>query len=198
VLDYKPAIQALPEVGSQLTFKTAVLQSEMAKTDLRTNRVMNLPVVSLLYSHSNYQNSNDRFFDNSPKATWLNSTFFGAKITLNLPDVNQIVLARNSKINYRTALINLEHNKLQNDLTNSQLLLDYEKAISQVETSKRIYELKEENYHMAREQYNQALIPFDKLMLAFNEMLANRLNYSTAMAGLLFNKTKIDINNQIK
>jgi outer membrane protein TolC len=196
-LSYAPSISATPQVNSQLLFKSAVLQSELARADLRTNRLLNMPVVSLLYSHSTYQNSNNRFFDTAPHVDWLNSTFFGAKITLNLPDVNQIVLARNSKINYETALINREHSKLQNEGNNSQLLLDYEKAVSQLNAAKQIWQLKEENYRQAKNQYSESVLPFDKLLLAFTDMESTRLNYSSAMANLLFLNSKIDIGNRI-
>jgi len=196
-LNYMPSLNAAPTVSSQLLFKASVLQTELAKADLRTNRLMNLPVVSILYSNSTYQNSNDKFFDDNPHTQWLNSIFFGAKATWNLPDVNQIVLARNARINYEIAKISMEHSKIQNDGTNAQLLSDYEKAVSQLNSFKQVWLLKEENYRMAREQYNQDVLPFDKLLLAFTDMEGTRLSYSSALANLLYLKTRIDISNKI-
>jgi outer membrane protein TolC len=197
-MSYTASFTPAMNVNSQLLFKVSALQTELAKADLRTNRLLNLPVVSLLYSNSYYENSNDRFFDNAPGAKWLNSAYFGAKITWYLPDVNQIVMARNSKINYQIAEISFEHNKVQNDVSNTQLQLDYEKAWSQFNSSKQICLLKEENFTNAKDQYSQSVLPFDKLLLAFNELTANRLSYSSALANLLFLKSKMDINNQIK
>jgi OMF family outer membrane factor len=197
-MNYLVSLDAAIQANSQLQFRSAVLQSEMAKADLRTSRLANLPVISLIYSHSYYQNSNTGFFDTSPNNKWLTSVYFGAKITLPLPDVNQIVQASNSKINYRIAEINLEHSKLQNDLSNAQLQIDYGKAVSQLNAAKQVFLLKEENYKMAGDQYRQSVLPFDKLLLSFSEMLVNRLNYSSALANFLFVKSKIDINNQLK
>jgi outer membrane protein len=197
-MNYLVSVNASIQVNSQLQFKSAVLQTEIAKADWRTNRLANLPVISLIYSHSYYQNSNTGFFDQSPNNKWLNSTYFGAKITLPLPDVTQLVQASNSKVSYRIAQINLEHSKLQNDVANTQLQLDFEKAVSQFNASKQVYQLKEENYKMAGRQYGESILPFDKLLLSFSDMLISRLNYSSALANLLFTKSKIDINNQIK
>jgi len=124
--------------------------------------------------------------------------YVGAKVTFFLPDVNRILNSRNSKISYQISLINLDHNKLQNDIANNQLQLDYQKAYSQFTTSKQVFLLKEENYKMAFNQYNQSILPFDKLLTAFNDMLLNRYNYSSSLASLLYTKSKIDINNTIK
>ena len=175
-----------------------MLQMQYAKSDLRANRLSNLPVISLFYSHSNYQNSVNQFFDNSSTNKWLSSAYLGAKVTFLLPDVNHLLSSRNARINYQTAWINMDHNKLQNDISNDQLHLDYEKAYSQFYTNKEIFRLKEENYSMAFKQYNQAILSFDKLLAAFNDMLVSRLNYSSSLASLLYTKSKIDINNKIK
>ncbi len=197
-LGYEASFPSSMTANSQLLFKASVLQTELARADMRTNRLMNSPVVSLVYANSYYQNSNDRFFDYGPGEQWLNSVYFGAKVTWNLPDVNQLVAARNSKINYSIAEINLEHNKVQDEVSNAQLQLDYQKAWSAVNSAKQIYQLKDQNYSMARNQYDQQILPFDKLLLAFNEQVNNHLNYNSALANLLYVKSKIDLNNKLK
>ncbi len=197
-LNYNQNFDATLNVNSQLNLKAATLQSQYAKQDLRVNRFGNFPVLTFLYNDSWYQNSNEKFFDNSPDNKFLNSVFVGAKLTFFLPDVNHILLSRNSKIAYNVSLINLEHNKLKADIDNNQLQLDYQKAYSQFITSKKVFQLKQENYTMAVNQYNESLLPADKLLIAFNDMLASRFNYSSALASLLYTKSKIDIENKIK
>jgi len=197
-LNYTQQFTPDMDAGSQLQAKANILQMEYAKADLRTNRLYNLPVISLLYSNSYYQNSINQFFDGNPNNPWLNSAYFGAKVTFFLPDVNHILSSRNAKINYNTALINMNHSKLQNDISNNQLHLDYEKAYSQFLANQQISKLKEENYRMAFNQYSQSILPFDKLMIAFNDMLVSRFNYSSSLANLMYTKSKIDINNTIK
>lgn len=197
-LNYSQQFTPDMDASSQLQTKANILQMEYAKADLRTNRLYNLPVISLLYSNSYYQNSVNRFFDGSPNNPWLNSAYFGAKVTFFLPDVNHILSSRNAKINYQTALINMNHGKLQTDISNNQLHLDYEKAYSQFLANQQISKLKEENYRMALNQYNQAILSFNNLLIAFNDMLVSRFNYSSSLANLMYTKSKIDINNTIK
>ena len=197
-LSYNQPFTPDMDAGSQLQVKANILQMEYAKADLRTNRLSNLPVISLLYSNSYYQNSVNQFFDNNPNNKWLNSAYFGAKVTFFLPDVNHLLSSKNAKINYQTALINMNHSKLQNDISNNQLHLDYEKAYSQFLANQQISKLKEENYRMAFNQYNQSILPFDKLMIVFNDMLVTRFSASSSLANLMYTKSKIDINNNIK
>jgi outer membrane protein len=197
-LNYDQQFVADMDAGSQLIVKSNILQAQYAKSDLRTNRLSNLPVISLFYSHSNYQNSVNQFFDNNPNNKWLSSAYLGAKITFLLPDVNHLLSSRNAKITYQTAMVNLNHNQLQNDISNNQLHLDYEKAYSQFYANKQIFQLKEENYKMSYNQYNQSILSFNSLLLTFNDMLISRLNYCNSLANLLYTKSKIDINNNIK
>jgi len=197
-LNYSQQFSADMQPNSQLQLRSYLLQAESARADLRMNRLSNLPVISLVYSDAYYQNSNSQFFDNNPNSKWLNSVFVGAKVTFFLPDVNRIILTNNSKINYQISLINLEHNRLQNDITNNQLQLDYEKAYSQYITSRQVFLLKDENYTMAFNQYKQSILSFYNLLAAFNDKLISRFNYSSALATLLYTKSKIDINNTIK
>ena len=92
----------------------------------------------------------------------------------------------------------MNHSNLQNDISNNQLHLDYEKAYSQFTVNQQISKLKEDNYRMALNQYNQAILSFNNLLIAFNDMLVSRFNYSSSLANLMYTKSKIDINNNIK
>lgn len=197
-LNYNQPFTPDMEASSQLQAKANLLQMEYAKSDLRANRLANLPVISVLYSYSHYQNSVNQFFDTRANNPWLNSAFLGAKVTFNIPDVNHILSSRNAKINYHIALINSNHGQLQNDISNNQLNLDYEKAYSQLNVNKQIFQLKEENYKLALNQYNQSILSFDKLLIAFNDMLVSRLNYSNSLANMFYTKSKVDINNNLK
>jgi outer membrane protein len=199
-LNYNQQFNTGITAGSQLLFRYNLLQMEYAKANLKYNRLSNLPVLSLLYSNSFYQNSNTQFFDRSsnPSFHWLNAVYFGPRVTFNLPDVNRLISTRNAKINYQIARINFEHNKLQNDLNNKQVVLDYEKAFSQCTMYKQVFLLKLDNYKIATNQYNQSIIAFDALLNSFNDMVVSKLNYCSALANMNYSKSKIDINNNIK
>jgi len=184
------------EVDNQLNYKSSLLKVDLANADLKTNHFMQLPTVSLVFYDAWQQNSNLMFFDN--EARWLNSQYVGLKLSMPFPDINRFTQTRTSKINRTIALQNVEHTKILNDNNNRQLVLDYEKAFSQFATAKQIFTLKEQNYYLALNQFNMDILPSDKLLIAFNDMVTSRINYSSALANLLFLKSKIDINNSVK
>jgi len=184
------------EVDNQLNYKSSLLKVDLANADLKTNHFMQLPTVSLVFYDAWQQNSNNMFFDKD--AQWLNSQYLGLKLSMPFPDINRFTQTKTSKINKTISVQNAEHSKIQNDNNNRQLVLDYEKAFSQFATAKQIFALKEQNYYLALNQFNMDILPSDKLLIAFNDMITSRLNYSSALANLLFLKSKIDINNSVK
>ena len=194
--DYNQNIAVGLGVDNQLVYKSSLLKYDIAKADLKANHLMQLPTVSVIYYDAWQQNSNNRLFDKD--ARWLNSQYVGLKLSLPFPDVNRFTQTKMSKVSSIIALQNAEQTKLQNDNNNLQLVLDYEKAFSQFITSKQIYELKEQNYHLAMNQFNMDILSSDRLLIAFNDMIASRLNSSSALANLLYLKSTIDINNTVK
>lgn len=194
--DYNQIFTFGLEATNQIQYKASLLKVDIAEADLLTNHLMQLPTVSLVFYDSWQQNSNNKFFDSN--VNWLNSRYIGLKISLPFPDINRFTQTKISQINKKISLQNAVHSKLQNELTNKQLVLDYKKAYSQFTTTKQIYELKEQNYSLAMNQFNMSILSSDRLLVAFNDMLSSRLNYSSALANLLFAKSKIDINNSIK
>lgn len=195
-VDYNQSIAVGLEVHNQLEHKLSLLQYDIAKSDLKANYLMQLPTLSLVYYDAWQQNSNKRLIDKDTK--WLNSQYIGLKLSLPFPDVNRYTQTRISKVNSTIALQNAEHTRLQNNSNNRQLILDYEKAFSQFTTAKQIHELKEQNYHMVVNQFNVDVISSDKLLTAFNDLITSSLNYSNALANLLYLKSKININNIVK
>lgn len=195
-LNYNQQFDIGLQASNQLQYKSTLLKVELAKADLLTNRLLQFPTVSLVMYDAWQQNSNNMFFDKD--VHWLNSLYIGLKISLPFPDINRFTLSKSSKINKTISLLNSKHTKLQNDMTNVQLNIDYEKAYSQFTVTKQIYLLKEENYRMALNQFEMSILPSDRLLVAFNDMLISRLNHSGALANLLYAKSKIEINNSIK
>ncbi len=194
--DYNQTFSLNQLTNSELEYRSSALKAELAKSDLKTSNLSQLPTLSFVMYDSWQQNSTETFFDKDTK--WLNAQYIGLRLSMPFPDINKYVLSKNAKINKKMAELNAEHTKLQNNLANSQLDMDYSKAYSQFNTTKQIYQLKEDNYHMAMNQFKMSILPSDRLLSAFNDLLVSRLNYSSALANLLYTKSKIDINNTIK
>ncbi len=185
-----------PETQNDLKYRQALLNIELAEAEVRKTKFMQLPVVSLVSYNAWQQNSNVQFFD--PDRNWITPRYIGLKISLPFPSITAYTQTQTAKINKTISLQNAEQAKIQNDAENKQLILDYKKAYSQYISTEKIYKLKEQNYYLALNQFNNSVLPPDRLLTAYNDMLISRLNYSNALAEVLYSKAKIDINNKIK
>ncbi|MGZ3864753.1 MAG: TolC family protein [Bacteroidia bacterium] len=182
---------------STLQFKNSILQSEYARSELRANRWTMLPIVSAIYYQGWQQNSNTEFFDS--KSTWIQSQYIGLRISVPFPpDANRFSQNYTAKTNYRIATLNAEHARLQNDLSNQSLNLEYDKAYSSYATSKNIYELKDSNYQKSLNQYKEGILSTDIILTAFTDLVNSRLTMVSSQSALEFAKTKININNLSK
>jgi outer membrane protein len=184
------------QTNNQLEHKSSLLKADLAKEDLRANRLAQYPTVSIVAYDGWQQNSKNKFFDSN--SNWVNSQYIGLRLSMPFPDISRFTLTKSAKINKTISEFEAEHAKHENDITNIQLVLDYEKAYSQFKTANKIFLLKKENYQMASNQFNAAILSSDKLLIAFDDMLVSQLNYSASLANLLYTKSKIEINNSIQ
>lgn len=184
------------QANNQLEHKSSLLKADLAKEDLRANRLAQYPTVSIVAYDGWQQNSNNQFFDSN--SNWVNFKYIGLRLSMPFPDISKFTLTKSAKINKTISELDVEHTKHENDIANIQLVLDYEKAYSQFKTANQIYLLKEQNYQMASNQFNAAILSSDKLLIAFDDMLVSQLNYSASLSNLLYTKSKIEINNSIQ
>jgi len=185
------------KANSSLLLKSSVLQAAFAKNELRVGRWSTLPVLSAVYFQGWQQNSNTALFDS--KQAWIRSQYIGLRITVPFPpDANRLSQNYSYKINSRIAQANAGHARLQNDLNNQNLELEYEKALSTYLGSKEIYELKNSNYQKSFDQYKEGVLSTDILLNAFTDMLNSRVNYVSSRFAFEHAKTKITINNLLK
>lgn len=191
---YTSTYNAQLKASSSLLLKNSILQASLAKSELRANRFSMLPVISAVYYQGWQHNSNDAFFDS--KQAWIQSQYIGLRITMPFPpEVMKLSQSYNAKINYRIASLNAEHAKLQNEINNKNLELDYEKAFISYTSAKEIYSLKNDNYLKYHEQYREGIISTDIMLSSFTDMLNAKINFVSSQALLEFNKIKITINN---
>lgn len=195
-LDYNQNFVEGLETNNDLQYKYSLLQVEQAKSDILTNKLMQMPTVSLVFYDGWQHNSGQQFFDSNEP--WINSQYISLRLSLPFPDVSRYTLTQKSEISKTILEQNAMHTKLQNDFENRQMTLDYEKAYSQLTVTKQIYNLKEENYHLALNQFNMSILSSDKLLTAFNDMISSRFNYTNSISNLLYKKSTIKINNRIK
>ena len=183
--------------SSNLQEKMSMTQMQFSKSELLSNRLYFAPTVSVIFNQSWQQNSNANFFDNN--SNWISSQYVGLKSSLPFPlDATKLSQSYNSKISFKIAKLNLEHNALQNKLNNEQLNIDYAKAYSTYTVSQKIANLKNINYEKSKNQYTEGITSTDFLLNSFGEKLNAELNQVSAASNIKFIQSKINFNNTIK
>lgn len=183
------------DAKSTLLANNAAIQTKVAQQDLKTAQAQQLPTLGFISSF-NWQNlSNEAFFKNN--SNWINYSFLGLKLSWDLPtNIQKITLVQTKKQQLQLIKNNAEHAIQEAETKNKLMLLEYEKAISQLQNFKKIEALKEDTYKKNYNQFLENILPLDKLLISQNDMLISKLNTIVALANIGFTKNKIEISNK--
>ena len=177
--------------------ENAKFQLAFSQAEYKSALWNNLPTLSFVTSFNWQNNSNAAFLDS--KNPWINSNFWSLRLAWDFPtNVPKITALKSNLINFHIAEINAKHASLQTKLLNEQMDKDFEKSVAQYKNNLAIYQLKLDNYQKSNNQFQANILPLDKLLIAHNDLLVSEINVATSMAAIAFNKSKIEINNQVK
>ena len=180
-----------------LTLQNAVLQQNYALAEKRASYLANLPTLSFISSYNIQNNNKFAFFDKNNN--WNYNSFWSLRFAWDIPtNVPKLTAYKSNQINAEIAATNAKHAQLQNKIQNEQMEKDYDKAQAQLKNNLLIYKLKQENFEKSKNQYLANILSLDKLLVAQNDLLTSEINVQTCLANISFNKSKIEINNQIK
>lgn len=181
-------------ISNKLQNQNIQLQTQLASQEYQALRYQNYPTLSFVSSF-NWQNlSNDKFF--STRSNGQNFNYIGLKLNWELPTVQRLSNTKSKQIQLETLKNNEEHIKVETESRNTQLVLEYEKAIKQKANSQKIYALKKDTYEKNFNQFKENILSLDKLLISQNDMLISKLNIITVLANIGFNKNKVEINNK--
>ena len=187
--------QILTEANNNLWVNHYQLREKVAEQEWKAAQKQQLPVLGFVSSF-NWQNlSNESFFH--PNSNWIRYNYVGLRLSWDLPTtVSKYSAVKEKKMQWQMAENDRIHFLRENETRNSNLLVEYEKASSQLENFKKIQTLKEDTYQKYFDQYQENILPLDKLLTAQTDMLLSQLNVITALAGIGFSENKIIINNK--
>ncbi len=194
-------VWAYDNVASSLTTNNTLqqensnLQLKMMQQDISVAKAQNWPTLSFI-SSLNWQNlSRDFFYDGN--STSFSYNYIGLKLSMDLPTtVTKLANIKNKQFQASILKTNAQHALEETATKNRALVLDYEKALSQLQNFKKIALLKEDTYKKTFNQYQENIISLDDLLISYNNMLAAQLNVVSALASIGYAKSKIDINNK--
>ena len=183
------------QTNNTLQVQNAELQLKMMEQNLKVAKAQHYPTLSFVSSF-NWQNlSNDFFYKSNSNS--FNYNYVGLKLNVDLPTtVSKLSGVKDKQFQSHLLKNTLEHTAKETETQNRQMILEYEKALSQLQNMKKIMILKENTYNKNYNQYLENILSLDDLLISYNNMLASKLNIVTALANIGFNKSKIEINNK--
>ena len=171
-------------------------QTKYHQARLRANKKWMYPTLNLFSSFSWQESNNNNFFGTN---NWFTANYIGLKLSFPiLPEVSKIAAVKYDKINLEIAQNNWNHNKLQDQINNEQLELEYRKSNESYKLAIDIEALRKDSYEKNLNIYREGIISTTDLINSLNDWLNSSLNTVTLLAAVEFSKNKIIISNLIK
>lgn len=188
--------QILLEATGSLLQRQGEWQTKYQQALLRADKRWIYPTLSLFSSFSWQESNNDKFFGTN---NWFGANYIGLKLSIPiLPEVSKIAAVKYDRINLEIAQNNWNHSKLQEQINNEQLELDYQKAFESYEITASIETLRKDSYEKNLNIYREGLISATDLINSFDDWLNSSLNTVALLASVQYAKSKIIISNTIK
>lgn len=174
----------------------ALIKSQIEKSKFRYSKYTFAPTLSLFGAYQNQQyNTQAKLYDSNKN--WLTSNYVGIKLNIPLPTASALKQSISAKYNYLTAKNYAEQMKFQQAHNSKKLSVDYEKAISQVNNTLEIYNLRKETYQKKLVNYKEGILGIEPTTNSFNAFINSQYTYISSTVNLLLVKEKININNNI-
>jgi len=190
------AVQLPPRATGHLLQRQREWQTRYQQAQLRADKRWMYPTLNLFSTFSWQESNNINFFGTND---WFSANYIGLKLSIPLlPQVSKIATVKYDRVNLEIARNNWSHSKLQDQINNQQLELDYRKSAKSYEIAVRVEALRKDSYQKNFNIYQEGLISATELINSFNEWLNSSYNTASAAAAAEYAKSKILISNMIK
>ncbi|OYQ37983.1 hypothetical protein CHU92_07100 [Flavobacterium cyanobacteriorum] len=184
-----------PQISlNSLDVENSILNERYAKSNYRYYQKQLLPTLSAEFSQS-WQLFNTDF--SVFNGDWVNSRYFGFKLSIPLPTATQIANTTKARFDYKIAEKNTEQAKIKAGLEHAQLKNDFDKAVSQYLNDKEILALRRDSYTRNMNLYREGIIALDDALDSYNTMIDADYALISSRISVLLARAKIDINNKI-
>jgi outer membrane protein TolC len=194
-LPQNPESEANTVVLTALAISNSLLKEKYAWSNYRQTVKSNLPTLSFTQSNSyTLYNQDFKLFDGK----WYKGASIGFKLAIPMPNANSIGNRTKAKYDYELARKNTEQETIKANLVQTQLQVDYDKALSQARSNKEIFELRKDSYQKNKMLYEQGLLGLDQTLNSYTAMVNAGYNLTTSSINVQLAQAKININNKFK
>ncbi|MEL6590379.1 MAG: TolC family protein [Bacteroidota bacterium] len=195
-LKRSPKESLAPTVAlNQLNLSNALLREEYARQNYQGTKAAMMPTLSLQLSNSNnlYNTEFEPFTGN-----WINSNYIGLNLSIPIPNAKRVSQSYTAKYDHQMAINNTEQARNQALLDQQTLEAEYDKAISQYETDKKVLALRKDSFSKNQELYEEGLVSLETVLNSFNAMLNAEYSLITSEVNIELSVANININNNIR
>lgn len=193
--DPNQAIIASDITLNTLDVENSLLNEKYKRSNYRYYQKQFLPTLSAEVSQSwQLYNTNFSVFNGD----WINSQYFGFKLSIPIPTATQISNATKAKFDYQIAQKSTEQAKIKAGLQHAQLKNDFQKSTSQYLSDKEIMALRRDTYIRNMNLYREGIISLDEVLDSYNTMVNADYTLISSAANMLLIRSKIEINNKLQ
>ncbi len=180
---------------NDLLIQSNLLKEKYALEYIDKARKSMYPTLSFVAGNSFNQYNNDFTLFGGK---WITSNYVGMKLNFALPNANTISNRTKAYFDYELAKKNTQQAQITADLTTRQLVNDFEKAVSQLQSHVDILEIQQDTYEKNKNLYSDGLISIDRTLTSFNAMLNAQYSLISSKVSVMLAQSKIVFNNKIR
>lgn len=165
-------------------------QIDISKSVVKQSEAMRYPTLGLVYQY-NHNWTTDHFMDFS-NVNNLPQQFFGVK--LNLPLFNGFSIhqkIKESQTELKIQQMQLENTKIVKDKEDEILKIQYNQSIADLEKTKEILQLQEQNDIHTQNKYESGIISLDERLDRYSDLLSAQNDYLRSLSDFSLAKYKI-------
>jgi hypothetical protein len=189
-----PGEQAVVALN-QLELKNAILQEQYAQKNYQAARATFSPTVSLQLSNSNNLYNQEL---EPLSGDWINSNYIGLRVNVPIPNSQMLSKKYTTQYDYQMAQNRTEQVRNQAILDQKTLELEYQQALSQVDSDAAILALQQDTYQKNKNLYEEGLLSLEHTLNSFNQLLNAEYNLIKAQVNVDMILAKINVNNNIR
>lgn len=180
---------------NDLLIQSNLLKEKYALEYIDKARKSMYPTLSFVAGNSFNQYNNDFTLFGGK---WITSNYVGMKLNFALPNANTISNRTKAYFDYELAKKNTQQAQITADLTTRQLVNDFEKAVSQLQSHVDVLEIQQDTYEKNKNLYSEGLISIDRTLTSFNAMLNAQYSLISSKVSVMLAQSKIVFNNKIR
>jgi len=180
---------------NRLAIENSELREKYALQSLKSAKQSFLPTVSLQFSNS-WNLYNTEFKPLS--GNWINSNYFGLKLSVPIPNSQQISNKYNAQFDHEIAANNIMRERNKSLLEVKKYESEFLQAQSQIRSNEEILAIQRDTYSKNINLYKEGIIGLDATIQSLNAVIAAEYNLITSQSNLKLVNAKINVNNNIK